>query len=131
MRPLTLIVCAAAVALPVAASAATAAPGVGVDADARCLMVMATFTGAKDPVMANTAQMGVAFFAGRIKARDPSYNLGVRLKAVAASMNGKPMQAEADRCAPQVMAFIKELDEAQKAFGPPPAAASKPGAPKP
>jgi hypothetical protein len=133
MRPIILALCAAAFLSPAAALAATpAAPAAtgGVAEDARCLLTMAAFTGAKDQNTSNTAQLGVIYFAGRIKARDPSFNLATRLPAVAASMNGKPMQAEADRCGPLVLEALKELQGAQAALGPPPGA-KPPAAPPP
>jgi hypothetical protein len=106
---------------PLAALAATpAAPTTGTTADARCLISMAAFTSAKDPNTARTAQAGVLFFAGRIKADDPSFDLGTRLKPVAASMTPETLQTEAQqRCGPMLLAAMRELDAAQQAFGPP------------
>jgi hypothetical protein len=121
MRQLTLALGAALALSPLAAVAATtAAPAAGgVSDDARCLMTMAAFTSAKDPNTASSAQFGVAYFAGRIKARDPSFNFGQRLKAVAASMNGQNLQAEADRCGTLVVEALRELQVAQGSFAPP------------
>jgi hypothetical protein len=137
MRPLTVVSCAAALFIPAAAAAATsstaAAPS-GVTQDARCLMIMGALTGSKDQNAAMEAQFGVAYFAGRIKARDPSFNFGARLPAVAAGMNGQPMQAEANRCGPMVVEALQQLDAAQKSFAPPPGAtgqAKPPAAPPP
>jgi hypothetical protein len=121
MRPLTLAVCATALFSPVGALAAAPAPN-GVTADARCLMTMATLTGAKDPNTASTAQLGVLYFAGRIKAQNPGYDFGTQLKAVAAGMNGQPLKPEADRCGPMVLQVLRELDAAQQSLAPPPAA---------
>ncbi len=132
MRPLILALASALALAPLAAGAATPAAGAtGVNEEARCLLTMATFTGAKDPNTATSAQFGVAYFAGRIKARDPSYDFSQRLKTVAASLNGQPMQAEADRCGAMVLEALRELQAAQASFGPPPAAAAKPSAPPP
>ncbi len=122
MRPSTLAVCAMAVFSPLAAFAATPAPPTGVSADARCLMTMAAFTGAKDTNTASTAQLGVLYFAGRIKAQSPGYDLGTQLKAVAAGMSGQPLKAEADRCGPMVLEVLRELQAAQQALAPPPSA---------
>jgi hypothetical protein len=121
MRPLFFGVCAAAALAPLAALAAPAAPTTGTTADARCLIAMAAFTSAKDPNTARTAQAGVIFFAGRIKADDPSFDLGSRLKPLAASMTPETLQTEAQqRCGPMLLAAMRELDAAQQAFGPPP-----------
>lgn len=125
MRPFTLAIFGAALLTPAAAAAATAAaPPAASPAlqDARCLMVMGALSASQDQNTAIDAQFGVAYFAGRIKARDPSFNLGTRLPAVAASLNGQPMQAEASRCGPMVVEALKELQAAQRAFAPPPAA---------
>jgi hypothetical protein len=130
MRPLFFAVCAATALAPLAAAAATAAaPTGGAAGDARCLISMAAFTSAKDPNTARTAQAGVIFFAGRIKADDPSFDLGTRLKPIAASMTPETLQTEAQqRCGPMLMAAMKELDAAQQAFGPPPSSGAA-GAP--
>jgi hypothetical protein len=132
MRLLTLALAALALS-PLAAAAATPAPAAGgVNDEARCLMTMAAFTSNKDPNTATSAQFGVAYFAGRIKARDPSYNLAARLKTVAAGMNGQNLQADASRCGAMVIEALKELQAAQSTFGPPPgqaAGAAKPAAP--
>lgn len=133
MRPLTLALSAGVALLPFAAAAAPAATG-SVAADARCLMTMAALTSAPDPKRARTAQVGVIYFAGRIKAQDPSYNFGTQLKTVVAGMNRDVLTAEAQRCGPILVETLKELDAAQKSFPAPkpaaPAAAAKP-APKP
>jgi hypothetical protein len=135
MRPLTLAVCAAAAFAPLGALAATAAPppaaASGVTADARCLMTMAAFTAAKDTNTASTAQLGVLYFAGRIKARDPGYDLGTQLRTVAASMNGQPLQAEANRCGPMVLQVLRELEAAQQTLAPPAGAARPPAVARP
>ena len=120
MRQLTLALGAALALSPLAAVAATtAAPAAGgVSDDARCLMTMAAFTGDKDTNTASTAQLGVLYFAGRIKAQNPGYNLATQLKGVAAGMNGQPLKAEADRCGPMVLSVLRELEAAQQAFAP-------------
>jgi hypothetical protein len=129
MRQLALAICAAAAATPLAAAAAAPAAAGGAAADARCLVAMAAFTSSTNQDTARAAQAGVVYFAGRIKAEDPSFDLGARLKAVAAGMTPQTLQTEAQqRCGPQLMATMRELDAAQRAFGPP-AGAAKPKAP--
>ena len=126
MRPLSLVLGAGLAFAPLAAFAAAPAAGhpAGVAADARCLMTMAALTSAPDQTRARTAQVGVIFFAGRIKAQDPSYDFGARLKGVATSMTRETVAAEAQRCGPMLVGTLKELDAAQKSFPAP-----KPAAP--
>jgi hypothetical protein len=119
MRPLTLVLAAGLALAPLAAFAAAPAASGGVAADARCLMTMAALTSSPDAARARTAQVGVIFFAGRIKAQDPSYDFGTRLKTVAASMTRETVAAEAQRCGPMLVDTLKELDAAQKSFPPP------------
>lgn len=141
MRPITLVLCASFALAPLAAVAAPAAPG-GVAADARCLMTMAALTSSTDQTRSRTAQVGVIFFAGRIKAQDPSYDFGAKLKAVATGMTRETITADAQRCGPLLLDTLKELDAAQKTFPAPapakpagagatPPAAAKPPAPTP
>ena len=141
MRPLTLVLSAgvalsplAAVAAPAhaAGAAAPARAGGGVASDARCLMTMAALTSNPDPTRSRTAQVGVIFFAGRIKAQDPSYDFGTRLKTVVSGMTRETLTAEAQRCGPILVETLRELDAAQKTFPQPkPAAAPAAGAPAP
>ena len=100
--------------------------------DARCLMTMAALTSNPDQTRARTAQVGVIFFAGRIKAQDPSYDFGTRLKTVVTGMTRETLAAEAQRCGPILVETLRELDAAQKTFPQPkPAAAPAAGAPAP
>lgn len=141
MRPISLLLCAGFAFAPLAAVAAApaAAPG-GVAADARCLMTMAALSSSPDQARARTAQVGVIFFAGRVKAQDPNYDFGARLKAVATTLTPQTLGAEAQRCGPILVSALEQLDAAQKSFPPPakpagaaatPPAAAKPPAPKP
>jgi hypothetical protein len=131
MRPFALALCATGLTAALALSAlpAAAAPA-DTAGDARCLMTMAALTNSKDEAKARTAQAGVIFFAGRVKADDPSYNFGVRLKTVAAGMNRDTLVAEAQRCGPLLVNVLRELDDAQKTF-PAPTPAPAAGAAKP
>jgi hypothetical protein len=132
MRPLTLALCTGLILSPLPAAAAAASGAAA--SDARCLMTMAALTTSKDEARAHTAQAGVIYFAGRVKADDPSYNFSVKLKAVAAGMGPETIAAEAKRCGPILINSLRELDAAQKAFAPPasaapPAAATPPAKP--
>lgn len=129
MRKFTLAICAGLALAPSAALAAPTATGGGVAADARCLLTMAALTSSKDENRAKAAQVGVIYFAGRIKAQQPGYNFGVGLKPIAASMTRETLVSEAQRCGPLLTETLRELDQAQKAF-PQPAAAA-PGAKAP
>jgi len=130
MRTLSFAIALATGLAPLAAAAATPAPAPagGSAADARCLMTMAALASSQDENSARLGQAGVVFFAGRIKAQDPTYDLGARLKAVAQSMNGENIQAEAQRCGPMVIETLNQLQTAQKSFGstPPPATQTPP-----
>lgn len=122
----------AAVAAPAHAAATAPARTTGVASDARCLMTMAALTSNPDQTRARTAQVGVIFFAGRIKAQDPSYDFGTRLKTVVAGMNRDVLTAEAQRCGPILVETLRELDAAQKTFPQAkPATAPAAGAPAP
>jgi hypothetical protein len=129
MRPFVLAICAGLVLSPLPAAAADSAGAA--TSDARCLMTMAALTTSKDESRARTAQAGVIYFAGRVKADDPSYNFTVKLKAVAAGMTSETIAAEAQRCGPILIASLRELDAAQKSFGPPASAPSAGAAVKP
>jgi hypothetical protein len=130
MRPITLVLGLGVALAPLAAFAAAPAAGSSaVAADARCLMTMAALTSAPDATRARTAQVGVIFFAGRIKAQDPSYDFGTRLKSVASGMNRETVAAEAQRCGPMLVDTLKELDAAQKTFPAPKPAAPAGSAP--
>lgn len=139
MRPLTLVLSAAIALAPLAAVAApahaarTAAPARagGVAGDARCLMTMAALTSNPDPTRSRTAQAGVIFFAGRIKAQEPSYDFGTQLKTVVAGMSRDVLTAEAQRCGPILVETLRELDAAQKSFPQPKPATPPAGAPAP
>lgn len=112
-----------------AAQAAPAAAPAGVASDARCLMTMAALSSSKEETRARAAQAGVIYFAGRIKARDPSYDFGARLKAVAASLTREDVVTEAQRCGPMLTETLRELDAAQKSLpAPKPAVNAKPPA---
>jgi len=105
----------AVAAAPAGSSAATAA-------DARCLLTMAALTNTKDANTARSAQIGVVYFAGRLKARDPAFDFTSRLKTVAASLDPKGLPAEVQRCGPMVETAMKQLDAGLNALAPPPAA---------
>jgi len=130
MRPITLALCAGFALAPLAAVAAPAAGGAA--SDARCLMTMAAISGSQDANQARLGQVGVIFFAGRVKAQDPSFDFATKLKPIADSLNRESINAEAQRCGPILTNTLRELDTAQKAFpSSQPAPATGGGAAKP
>jgi|KBSSwiStaDraftv2_1062776.scaffolds.fasta_scaffold02358_12 hypothetical protein len=105
-----------------AVAAAPDGPSTATAADARCLLTMAALTNTKDANTARSAQIGVVYFAGRLKARDPAFDFTSRLKTVAASLDPKGLPAEVQRCGPMVETAMKQLDAGLNALAPPPAA---------
>jgi hypothetical protein len=91
-----------------------------VDLDARCLLTMATLSGLTDLQSKRLGPAGVLYYAGRIAAEDPVYDLGARLPNVAHALKGQSVKAEADRCAPTVLRSMSQLHSAQQALSPPP-----------
>jgi len=114
MRPITLALCAGFALAPLAAAAAPAAGGAA--SDARCLMTMAAISGSQDAAQARLGQVGVIYFAGRVKAQDPSFDFATKLKPIADSLTRDTINAEAQRCGPLLTNTLRELDTAQKSF---------------
>jgi hypothetical protein len=132
MRAAILAVAAAGLLTPQFALAATAAaPANASTEDARCLLTMAVLTSAKDAETARSAQMGVVFFAGRLKAREPNYDFTARLKPIAASLTGQNLKPDIERCGPIVQSAMNQLDGALRALSPPEPAPSQTPAPAP
>jgi|KBSSwiStaDraftv2_1062776.scaffolds.fasta_scaffold28364_5 hypothetical protein len=113
-----------------ALAAPTAAP-TGVAADARCLLAMAALSGSKDPKQSESAQAGMVYYAGRIRAREPSFDFSTRLKAVAATMNREAVVAEVPVCGNAMTTSLRDLDNGLKTLSQAPAGAAKPGAAAP
>lgn len=131
MRPTTLALCAG-IALAPFATAIAAPAATGAANDARCLMAMAAISGSTDANQSRLGQVGVIYFAGRVKAQDPSFDFATKLKPIADSMNRDAIGQEAQRCGPILANTMRELDNAQKAFpAPKPAAPAAGGAAKP
>ena len=129
MRILAMGLWAGLVLVPGGALAAPAAAPAGVTADARCLLAMAALSTSKDERQAKSAQAGMVYYAGRIKARDPSYNFTARLKAVAETMNRDAVVAEVPTCGTAMTNSLRDLDGGLKTLSqakPGPAAPAKP-----
>ncbi len=134
MRTLAATVLASAVlAAGQAAAAAAQAPTNTVSADARCMLAMAAL-GSANKANQQGAFAGIYYFAGRIRAQSPRYDLAAGLKAQMAQMTPALMQAEAQRCGPIVVGVVKSMQAVQQTLAPPGAPAPAPaasGAPSP
>jgi len=122
MRLFLPLVCAAAVLTPAVAAAQPAASPAALDA--RCLITMVLLSNSSDQNAAHMGQLGVVYFAGRVKAHEPNYNFA-QLKAVGATLNEQSAQAELKRCGAIVQASLQQL---QTALAPPAGAAKPPAA---
>jgi|WetSurMetagenome_2_1015567.scaffolds.fasta_scaffold112557_2 hypothetical protein len=112
-----LTLASAAYAQPVAAPSATTA-------DANCLLEMVALSNSNDPDQQRLGQNGVFYFAGRVAARDPSFDFA-GLKAMASKLNMQTAQADLQQhCAPM---FEKSMSQVAAALAPP--ASTAPAAP--
>lgn len=112
------------------APAATAAGGLA--GDVRCVLTMVALAQQKDRQEA--ARMGVYFFAGRINARAPGVDLAAAMRAEAARLDGKALEAEARRCGPMINSGVLTVQNGLNVLRPPGAAqpgAAQPGGPLP
>jgi hypothetical protein len=100
------------------AAAPAAAPAPVNASDERCLLTMAVLSGSKDAATARSAQLGLAFFAGRLRGRQPTYDYAVRLKPVAAGLSGQDIRPEIQRCGTLVQSSMDDLDKALGAISP-------------
>ncbi|MFI4965384.1 MAG: hypothetical protein ACHP9T_08470 [Caulobacterales bacterium] len=131
LAALLLAAAASSAAAAVAPKHAPAPTTGGVESDLRCLLTMAVI--GQDKTKQPAAQMGAAFFTGRISARAPGIDLPSAVKAEEAKLAPKDLPAEAQRCGPMVQNAMRSL---QASFSPPagaqrpagPAAAPAPGA---
>ena len=108
--------------LVVCAGGAQAQTSPAVASDVRCMLTMAAISSNK--TNQPQAGLGMFYFAGRIKAQNPTFNFATDLKPVAAKMTPTDFEAELKRCGPMVVSLMQSLPAAQAAFGPPPAAAA-------
>ncbi len=128
---LTLAAAAPAVAAPAPAAAPKATP---TNEDVRCLMTMFALSQDKArPQAAQSGQIGIFFFAGRLSVHAPGVDLGPIMKAEAPSLTGPALQAELQRCAPMIQTAQTSLQAGLTALrppGPPPGAAPATPPPK-
>jgi hypothetical protein len=123
MRAIPLAVLAATLLAPLAAAAATPpaaipAPATPTASDERCLLTMAVLSASKDANTAHNAQLGLAYFAGRLKGRLTTYEFGAHLKPAAASLNGQDLRPEIQRCGALIQTSMDELDKALSSISP-------------
>jgi hypothetical protein len=121
----------AGLALSSGAAAAPAAPAATVNGDARCLLAMAVLSTSKDERQAKSGEVGMAYYAGRIKARDPSYNFTAKLKGVADTMNRDAVIAEVPTCGTAMSGSLRDLDGGLKTLSQAAASAAAKPAPAP
>lgn len=125
MRLFASICLAATIPLVTAAQAQPTTPS-PTTSDARCLLAMAALSNSNDQNAAHFGQAGVIYFAGRLGARDPSYNFA-RLHSLAATMNSQMAQTELkERCGPALNNAMQSL---QAALAPPASPSPAPGTP--
>jgi hypothetical protein len=133
--PMIAALAVAAAAAPASAATALKAPAAapvskadtGVTGDVRCLLVMTALASNKERQQAG--QVGVYFFAGRISARAPGYDLTSAVKAQAPTLGPQQLQAELQRCGPIVAAASQGAQAAIASLRPPGAPAPAPAAP--
>jgi len=116
MRLLTLTACTFSLTF---ASMANAQPRTTPTADdERCLLEMVALSNATDPNAQKAGQGGVAYFVGRITAREPNFDFA-RLKQVAQTMEDKAADAELQqRCGPLFQKSMQSLATALSAPAP-------------
>jgi hypothetical protein len=122
---------APAVAAPATPAAPAAPKATPTNEDIRCLMVMFALSQDKArPQAAQSGQIGIFFFAGRLSIRAPGADLGPIMKAEAPTLTGPALQTELQRCAPLIQTAQTGLQAGIAALRPPaPPAGAAPAAP--
>ena len=110
LKPLIL-----ALALTAVAGAAQAAdPATD---DMRCIMVVGILGGTTtNPTMCDGAMMGLGYYIGRLKGRDPSFDLTGRLTALAKGMKIADLTPDFTRCGEEMKAIGLESQEVGRAL---------------
>ena len=116
----------AAAAQPAKRPAAKSAAAGGVTPDVRCLMTMLAVAQSKNGQ--EPGRLGVYYFAGRIAARAPGYDLATAIKAQAPSLTGPQIETELKRCAALVQGSMQSVQTALASLRPPGAPAGPPPA---
>lgn len=124
MRLLAIAFSTAVLALASTADAQPAKPAA--PEDAVCLLDMVALSNASTPDAQQIGRDGVAFFAGRISAHDPSFDFA-RLKTMGQSLNEQTLRTELQQhCGPILQQYMGKVETA---LSPPaPAATPTPGA---
>jgi hypothetical protein len=108
-----------ALLLAAAAGTAVAAPDPAADhRDMRCVAVMAiALQQAKSPEMKQGAAAGVGYFMGRLKGRDPDFDLTARLLADLKGLKDvEELKPDVLRCAEELKTFGLEAQAAGAAL---------------
>ena len=115
MRLIAITLFTAGLAFASAANAQTSAAAAPSE-DARCLLDMVALANAGSAETQQIGRDGVAFFTGRISAREPGFDFG-RLKTMAQTLNPQTAQTELQqRCGPMLQKYMQQL---VTALGPP------------
>jgi hypothetical protein len=132
---LTLAAAAPALAAPAPAAAPAPPKATPTNDDVRCLMTMFALSQDKArPQAAQSGQIGIFFFAGRLSVHAPGADLGPIMKAEAPSLTGPALQTELKRCGPLIQTAQASLQAGLAALrppAPPAGAAPAPAAPPP
>jgi hypothetical protein len=107
------VVILAAAAAALAAPAARAQNAEAAAADSRCLVAMvALSSNARSAQALVIAKFGVAYYAGRVRTEDPTFDLAKDLKRISAELTPPMLQAEAARCGPPVLQMLQQISAA-------------------
>jgi hypothetical protein len=111
----------ALIALSASAGAALAQPPAdAASADLHCAIALAFLsTRATDPKMQQGMVVGIGYYIGRLKGRDPNIDLASRALAEVKTLKPADLQGDAVRCGGELQALgaeTKSLGEALKAF---------------
>jgi hypothetical protein len=107
LRAIAIILSATTLAFATAASAQPAAATAS--DDAKCLLDMVALANAGSAETQQVGRDGVAFFTGRISAREPGFDF-MRLKTMAQTLNPQTAQTELQqRCGPMLQKYMGQL----------------------
>lgn len=111
--PVLAIVLAAFAQLPTSAQAQEETRD-ATRADLRCALTMTVIM--RDEQYRQSAGYGLYYFVGRLEARDPSLDLTSALRREAGQMQSSQWNGEIQRCAAEVQAKTKSLEDLKTAF---------------
>jgi hypothetical protein len=106
-------------ALALATTPATTDAATMQEADSRCLALTAVAVGkAADEKAKISLMSGLFYFIGKLKARDPAYDIEKEMRRIYAAFAGKPdfATAEMTRCSTEIVGLATEMSTAGKAL---------------